>query len=275
MPDSSIPKARIVRALDEEWHFIGELMARQTDQTWRLPAKTLPGWTVQDIVSHIVGTESGLAGIPAPAATRDLRDLPHVQNDIGAANEQWIDSMRELSPAQVLDRFSSITSQRVEALDAMTQEEFDAESWTPAGKGTYGRFMQIRVYDCWLHEQDIRDTLGEPGHVTGAPAEISLDEITSALGYVVGKKAGAPDGSSVTFDVTGGVSRKIHVLVSGRAAIVDQLPDAATVALEVPFNLFVRLAGGRVDPEESLEEIGMRGDTALGRQVVTNLPFTI
>ena len=33
-------------------------------------------------------------------------------------------------------------------------------SFTPAGKDTYGRFMQIRVFDCWLHEQDIRDALG-------------------------------------------------------------------------------------------------------------------
>ena len=39
----------------------------------------------------------------------------------------------------------------------MSQEEWDAESFTPAGKSTYGRFMQIRVFDCWLHEQDIRD----------------------------------------------------------------------------------------------------------------------
>ena len=33
--------------------------------------------------------------------------------------------------------------------------------------------------------------------------EVSLDEMTTAMGFVVGKRAGAPDGSSVTFDLTG------------------------------------------------------------------------
>ena len=26
--------------------------------------------------------------------------------------------------------------------------------------GHYGRFMRVRVFDCWMHEQDIRDALG-------------------------------------------------------------------------------------------------------------------
>jgi len=275
MTESSLSKARIVAALDEEWHFIAELMARQTDQAWQLPAKTLPGWSVQDIVAHIIGTEASLLGETPPEATRDLKDLPYVHNDIGVLNEQWIDSMRSMSPSQVLDRFSEVTSKRAEAINEMTQEAFDAPSWTPAGQGTYGRFMQIRVYDCWLHEQDIRDTLDQPGHVTGPPAEISLDEITTALGYVVGKKAGAPDQSSVTFDIVGGVSRQIHVVVDGRASVVDSLHGAATTVLEIPFNLFVRLTGGRVDPEESLAEIGIRGDQAFGRRIVESLPFTV
>ena len=39
----------------------------------------------------------------------------------------------------------------------MTQADFDAPSWTPAGRDeTYGRFMRIRHYDCFMHEHDIR-----------------------------------------------------------------------------------------------------------------------
>ena len=43
----------------------------------------------------------------------------------------------------------------------MTQADFDAPSWTPAGRDeTYGRFMRIRHYDCFMHEHDIRYALG-------------------------------------------------------------------------------------------------------------------
>ena len=85
-----------------------------------------------------------------------------------------------------------MTDPRAKTLEAMTAEEFDAPSWTPAGQATYGRFMQIRVYDCWLHEQDIRDSVGSPGNNSGAPANVAMDELSTALGFIVGKKAGAP-----------------------------------------------------------------------------------
>ena len=51
----------------------------------------LPGWSVQDIVAHMVGTESMLAGETAPEAKRDLRESDHVRNDIAAMNEQWVE----------------------------------------------------------------------------------------------------------------------------------------------------------------------------------------
>ena len=43
--------------------------------------------------------------------------------------------------------------------------------------------MQIRVFDCWLHEQDIRDAVGRPGHETGLAVEVVLDEMATALGF--------------------------------------------------------------------------------------------
>ena len=76
----------------------------------------------------------------------------------------------------------------------MSDDEWNAESFTPAGKDTFGRFMQIRVFDCWLHEQDIRDAVGQPGHESGLAVEVVLDEMATALGFVVGKKAGATAG---------------------------------------------------------------------------------
>ena len=67
--------------------------------------------------------------------------------------------------------------------------------------------MRIRAFDCWLHEQDIRDAVGRPGGEEGPAAEAALDEIAAALGYVVGKKAGAPQGSRVRFELTGPAAR--------------------------------------------------------------------
>ena len=33
---------------------------------------------------------------------------------------------------------------------------------TPAGPDSYGRFMRVRDFDCWMHQHDIRDAVGPP-----------------------------------------------------------------------------------------------------------------
>jgi uncharacterized protein (TIGR03083 family) len=155
----------------------------------------------------------------------------------------------------------------------MPQDEWDAESFTPAGKDTYGRFMQIRVFDCWFHEQDIRAALGMPGGDDGPAVEVALDELSTALGFVVGKRAGAPTGSSVTFELTGPAGRTFHVLVGERAQMVDALPGPATVTLRAPVVAFTRLCGGRNDGDPAT--VTIEGDHELGARVVANLAYTI
>ena len=267
-------RARVIGALIEEWRALDDLLSGLDDAAWST-ATPLPGWSVQDVVAHVIGTEAALSGEPAPEPVPDSEPPAHVRNDIGALNERWVASLRSSSPAEVLGRFREVTRHRTAVLEAMGDEEFAAPSWTPVGQATYGRFMEIRVFDCWLHEQDIRDGLGLPGHGDGACAELSIDEIVRALGYLVGKRAGAPDGSSVTIELTGPVRRTVHVAVDGRAAVVEALSGPATATIRLPSDVFVRLAGNRVEPDSVLGEVSFAGDAELGRRVATSLGFTI
>ena len=41
--------------------------------------------------------------------------------------------------------------------------KWDEEGFTPEGPGPYRQFMAIRVFDCWYHDQDIREALDRPG----------------------------------------------------------------------------------------------------------------
>jgi uncharacterized protein (TIGR03083 family) len=264
-----VPKDRIVQALRDEFAALDALLSGLEEKEWAAPTP-LPGWDVQANVAHIIGTESMLAGVPNPDVTVDRDARPHVRNDIGAFNEQWVVALADLPPAEVLERFRAITSSRLDALEAMDQARWDEEGFTPAGPDSYGRFMRIRVFDCWMHEQDIRDALGRPGHEAGLPVDVALDEMAGALGFLVGKKAGAPDGTTVTFDLDG---RAFHVAVAGRAAVVESLPGPATTTLGMSVGTFSRLGGGRIDP--GIATVHMAGDTELGRAIVENLAYTI
>lgn len=274
MTISQIPKDRTVDALASVWSSLRELLGTLTEEQWATPT-ALPGWDVKANVAHIIGTESMLAGDPPPEVEVDRDAAGHVRNDIGAFNEAWVIAMADRSPEEVLAAFDEITERRLTALRELTQPEWDAESFTPAGRDSYGRFMQIRVFDCWFHEQDVREAVGRSGHVAGQAVAVSLDEVQTALGFVVGKKAKVPQGSSVTFELTGSSGRTIHVMVGERAQVVDALDGPATVTLSMNVLVFTRLCGGRAAIDDVRDQVTVSGDEALGEQVLANLAYTI
>lgn len=273
----SVRKDELVALLAREWSQIADLLAGLDDEQWSRPA--LPGWDVHDVVAHLIGTERMLTGAALPSAVPDSEPAgepaDHVRNDIGRVNEAWVGALRPLSNADLLAEFRAVTAQRLAALTAMTAGDFDAPSWTPVGDATYARFMQVRVFDCWMHEQDIRAAIGVAGHEDGEVARQALDEVVVALGYIIGKRGRAPDGSSVLIRLSGPIRRDLHVVVQGRAAVVDALDGPPTASLTLSSSLFLRLAGGREDAQAALAEIELGGDIDLARQLATNLAFTI
>ncbi len=273
---SVIAKDRTVAALSEVWSSIGDLLAGLDDEQWASPSP-LPGWDVKDNVSHIVGTEAMLLGIANPDVDIDRGATAHVRNDIGAFNEVWVEHLRTKRPNEVLSMFREYTGSRLAALEEMAQDAWDAESFTPAGTDTYGRFMQIRVFDCWLHEQDIRDAIGIAGHESGLAVEVTLDEMTTAMGFVVGKKAGVESGRSVRFALTdaGSVVRTVDVEVGERASVVDTLRDGPTTSLTMPIGVMTRLCAGRIEPDDVTGLIETTGDEEVGGRVLGSLSYTV
>lgn len=273
MPRSLIPKDATVEGLVAVWAGIDRLLDGLDPSQWKLAAP-LPGWDVQALVSHVIGTESLLLGLDGPPAV-DPDSFEHVRNQIGAFNEAWVVALRNRPSAELLAQFRELTGRRLDVLRAMSQYEWDADSFTPAGPDTYGRFMRIRVFDCWMHDQDARVAVGLPLGADGAAGSISLDEMQSAMGYVVGKRAGAPAGSSVTFDLTGEGGRSVHVAVGERATVVDELDGPAAVTLTMPAASFARIAGGRLDAPAHVDQVALSGDRELGQRVLANLAYMI
>jgi uncharacterized protein (TIGR03083 family) len=271
----SVEKDPIVQLLRSQFKSLDYLGSSLTPKEWHSPA-SLPGWVVFDVYAHIIGTELMLDGRDVPAVAVDVSALDHVRNEIGVLNETWIESLSYLSPGDMLERFRRVTTSRLRSLEAMTQREFDADCQTPAGPASFGRFMQMRVFDCWMHEQDIREGLGRPGHESGPCARAAVDEVVRAMGLIVGKKAGAPPGSSVTIELTGPVRQTIHVSVDQRAEVVDALTGPASATVSMSSILFMRLAGGRQASLSSRHGgIDLSGDLDLARRVVTSLAFTM
>lgn len=265
------------------WAELDSLAGQLTPDQWETPV--LPGWDVKDTLAHVLGTEKTLEGgvdgmqdrisEAVAAAGVSVADRPHVRNAIGMTNEAWVEHYRSYSPDELLEEFRTTSAGRLAALDAMSDEDFEAPSWTPAGQGTYASFMRIRVFDCWMHDQDIRYAVGRPGNDAGPVAEASVDEVVGALGFMVGKLGRAPAGSLVAFALTGSVKRTLHVDVADRARVVTEISRDPDVSISLESSLFMRLAGGRIAFDDVSDQVDIEGDLELGRRIAANLAFTV
>jgi uncharacterized protein (TIGR03083 family) len=264
----------VVGLLAEEWGAIASLGAELAPGEWSLPSEC-PGWDVKDLLAHVVGTERFLLGEAPPP---DPGPAPHVRNPLGAANEAWVAARRSSSGAEVLEEFEQVAARRLERLRAMGPEDFDRVGPSPLGEVPYREFMAARVMDCWVHEQDMRVATGRPGHDGGPVAELALGRLASAMGYVVAKKAAAPEGATVAFELAGDSPRRVQVAVRGGRGVVEDEPvPEPTAVLEMGAEAFWRLACGRVGGEEALGAamVRLRGDVALGERVVRNMAFMV
>lgn len=277
-PVTVLDKPAVLAGLFEVWRDLDALVAELDDSQWQT-ATPLPGWNVHDVIAHVIGVESMLQGADTPVVDIDVSTLDHVRNDIGVMNERWVRSLRDLSGVELLETFRSTTAQRRQALSDLSNAQWNDVGFTPAGPDSYGRFMRVRTFDCWMHEHDIRDAIGAPastGELVGPAADLALDEMATSMGFVVGKLGGAPDGSRVSFELTGPLGRTINVAVDGRAKVVDDFgDDDPTSTIQLDGLLFTRLAGGRVPLSEHADAIEYGGDEAVGRRVVEHLNYVI
>ncbi|MEO5899379.1 MAG: maleylpyruvate isomerase family mycothiol-dependent enzyme [Ilumatobacteraceae bacterium] len=259
--------------LAETWASIIELGTGLTEAQWKSPTD-LPGWTVQDNLAHLIGTERMLQGLPR---TEHLCEPgPHVRNDLGRMTEVEVDARRGCTGAEVFKEFSDLVELRLATLRAGDDDYFATPSMTPGGQADVATFHMFRSLDNWLHEQDMRRALGVPGHLGGPAAEHTVDRLILTIPIVVGKRAGTPEGGAVEITITGDVARHVIAEVDGGRAKVVPVPSAAPLAaITMDTETFVVLACGRRTAAELADRITSTGDLALATKVVENFNMMI
>jgi uncharacterized protein (TIGR03083 family) len=276
-PATLLDKSDVLVGLFASWDAIDQLMTGLPDAQWTTPTP-LPGWCVHDVVAHVIGTESMLSGVASPELDVDVATFGHVRNPIGELNECWVQHLRGETGDDVLTRLRDVTAKRRAVLTDMTDEIWNGVTATPAGPDTYGRFMRVRTFDCWMHQQDVRQALSRPpsdADLEGPASRLALDEIAASMGFVVGKLGKAPDGARVAFELTGPMARTIRVAVDGRAAVVDEFADAPTTVIRLDGLQFTRRCGGRPLGDDRPRDVEFDGDAEVGQRIVDHMAYVI
>lgn len=244
-------------------------------------ATALPGWSVGDIVAHVSWIEGMLIGEFDPPHDPDWESLPHAVTDFGKITEVPVDLRRSWTREAVLVELADRIARRAAALQA-GPHDVSLEVMGPLGAAPLGRVLRMRTLDTWVHEQDIRDALGRPGHLDTLGAQATASQLLPGLGKVWAKLAGAQPGQVLEVRVTGpGIDASALVAVGddGRARMVEEdLLDqagAATVTLSMSWPAYLALSCGRGEPTPWREQVHVSGDTALAERTLENFRVMI
>ncbi len=265
----------IVDALDQTWTSIDHVVRPQPPEAYE--ARTAcPGWTVRDVLSHLLGFEQVLRGAPVPEYKGEWPE--HVRNPIGEINEAIVAAHRGEPGIAVLDLFRDTARDSLAALRALSDERWEKVGWSPEGERPYHRFMETRVVDSWIHLQDIRDALLQPEDDHGPGEEIVINRFESGLPFVVGKRLNPPEGTLIQLNLSGRLARLVLIeMIDGRATPVSRAARPADLEISTPVALFWRRAAGRISAEAFLNASAtdVRGDRDLARRFAESLVIMI
>jgi len=234
-----------------------------------------PGWTVLDQFAHVVSLEAWVQGEEPPELDAGA---PEERPGIGGIVDRFLASRRDRSLEELLEELDDLATNRVQHLEAETTSPEDPATG-PFGATTLRGLMENRLFDLWVHEQDIREAIGRPGNLDGPAAAHTVRLLFAALPRIVARTAQVPDGHAVILDLSGPVVGRAGARVEERdgkphgiplfTGDTEQHPDVVTTTITMSTQAATRRAAGRVSTQDT--HVTVTGDEDIARRVLDAL----
>ncbi len=199
---------------------------------------------------------------------------PPPSEGLAAIAGRPVQARHDADPHSVLAELRDVFARRRRQLIACPPDPDQPAVTAYGAPVTLSILLTHRAFDAWVHEQDIRRAIDEPGGLGAPGAHYAYEILTSALPRVVAKLAGAPTGSSVRLKVDGPVAFDDLITVddAGRAHLRRGEGRSATVELAMNWETFSRLTAGRISPATAA--VVVTGDEQLGERVLAHAAVT-
>jgi uncharacterized protein (TIGR03083 family) len=262
MSGGALTAGAAAEAADELWGRLAESAAAVGPDDWGRPTPCA-AWDVHDLVAHVVGVGGMFYGLPQPDVPAGWAP-PEGLAPLDALMEAGVAARRDASPEALLAELDAVRAAHVAALRALP--DLSAEAVGPTGPTDQAGLFRVRCFDMWHHWWDLRTALGlpvDPVADTSDAAAACHAYVAGMAPWLLGKRAGAPEGSAVRLRLDDPLGwDRVVAVVDGRARWVDDAtdgtdPDEGTAAVEGPPAAFSLVISGRLPPDEAAE-LGLR-----------------
>jgi uncharacterized protein (TIGR03083 family) len=201
-----------IEALRADRTALLDICAGLNDADWKA-ASGCPGWSVQDLVTHM---GAGFQAVVDPAVLPDTAGLPFEQ-----AQDVVVQKRRGLTPAEVVAHYTEVSEKAIDLLRDLSAADFEV----PLGDaGTYPASALPAAF-CFDHYIHIREDLFAPrGPLTGPPPAYDGPQLRGAIDWIeaaIGQQNAsrlASLGGPAEIVLTGGDSRTLRLGPEGAPA---------------------------------------------------------
>jgi uncharacterized protein (TIGR03083 family) len=204
------------------------------------------GWDVRDLLGHLSGTQvmfdAGTAVPPPPGWEPPAGAAP-----LDAWTEVGVAARRGWDRARLRAELEQARDGHVARLEGVTDWSAPAEG--PVGPTTEDGLLQVRMFDLWVHLQDLHEALGRPADVDDASraAAMAHRHVIDRVPYLFVKRAGAQEHATMRVRLGAPVDLDTVVEVAGGRGRFNPDADPGACAVEGSPGALTLLVAGRHD----------------------------
>ena len=266
---------RVIDLFPGERESLLDLLDRLSPEQWAM-ATACPGWSVHDVALHILGGDignlsGGRDGYIDRHATQgvDFTQWESLLVFINRRNDDWVRATRRISP-RLLREFLGVTGAAIHQYFARLDPDAIGMPVNWAGPDPAPVWLHIaREYtERWMHQQHIRDAVGQPGLKERAWFAPVLDTFARALPHTL-RAVAAPAGTTVRLVITGEAGEAWQVLkLDGAWALTAEAVPAPDATLTLDQETAWRLFTKGLSKDAALPQVILEGDRGLAAGVL-------
>jgi uncharacterized protein (TIGR03083 family) len=230
------------------WNRVIVLAADLGPEDWSRPTPCAD-WDVHDLLAHLSGVQTLFDGGPQPPVPSGSKPDPGA-NPVDAWTAAGVAARREWAPEEVMEELHAARDGHVAHLEAVP--DWTAPRQGPTGPTDEEGLLRVRLFDIWVHLQDLRLALDLPVEAGDASpaARIAHEYVWDRVPWMFVKKAGAGEGATMRVRLAEPLDADDVVEVRDGRGRWNPAADPGGCVVEGDPAALTLLACGRGDPDD-------------------------